>query len=432
MELFGLKSGNKRKAFILWSLIVLILAGVSSLSVWKKHQTLFPKIDENLTVTDGLGVSIHLGVTEKDIQLIADSGVKWARIDILWSQVETNKGEYDFKNTGYDELNGLLNKYHIRPYYILDYSNQLYEQKKSIVTEQGRDAFGKYVKVTVERYKDQGAIWEIWNEPNHPRLWDPQPNYEEYALLVKEVSPIIRKYDRSGTIVAPALASINEDALDWLQKVLEQGILNYIDVISVHPYQSNNPENVMKEYDELKKLIGRYTDKDIPIVSGEWGYSMAHTPVQKPITEMQHAEYLTRSFLINAKEGIPISIWYDWKNDGTDINNREHNFGIVSYYSNPKIAYLSLQTLTKQLEGYRFSKELSLFSNPNDYVLEFVNEDNKKIIVFWTSESSHNIEFSLKTGEGQIISMLGAVQHAEWKDKINVNSSSSPSYLVIE
>lgn len=45
--------------------------------------------------------------------------------------------------------------------YVLDYSNPLYEKKKSIVTEQGREAFANYVKAIMQRYSEQGAIWEI-------------------------------------------------------------------------------------------------------------------------------------------------------------------------------------------------------------------------------------------------------------------------------
>lgn len=93
---------------------------------------------------------------------------------------------------------------------------------------------------------------------------------------------------------------------------------------------------------------------------------------------------------------------------------------------------MSIQTLTKQLKGYRFSKEISHSSGPNDYILEFVNKEDEKIIVFWKSEKSHNISFSLDTGVGQVISMLGAVYNVEWKEKINLNFSTSPNYLVIK
>ncbi|PGZ80212.1 hypothetical protein COE55_09685 [Priestia megaterium] len=54
-----------------------------------------------------------MDINEKDIKLIANSGVKWVRIDILWSKVETKKGKYDFTKTGYDKLNNLLKKFNI-------------------------------------------------------------------------------------------------------------------------------------------------------------------------------------------------------------------------------------------------------------------------------------------------------------------------------
>ncbi|GAA3318985.1 hypothetical protein GCM10020331_024020 [Ectobacillus funiculus] len=130
------------------------------------------------------------------------------------------KGKYDFVTTGYDELNKLLIDNGIQPFYILDYSNQLYEQK-SINCNRGRqEGLRKLCKCcNKKRYRGQGIIWEIWNEPNIEKFfWYDQPSYEDYSLLVKEIAPIIKRNDTSGLVVAPALAAIHEDSLKWLEE----------------------------------------------------------------------------------------------------------------------------------------------------------------------------------------------------------------------
>lgn len=422
-----------KKALTKWigtTLFVFLLIAFSINILVEKHSKTH-NLNDYKTIPEGLGVSIHLKNTdERDIQAIADAGFKWVRVDLFWENIEKQKGKYDFEQPGYDELNKWLKDKGIKPYYILDYSNGIYEENRSIVTEEGRKAFSEFVKAATQRYKNQGAIWEIWNEPNTETFWNPQPGHEEYALLVKSAAPIIKEHDPSGIVVAPALAGINENSLTWFKEILDKGILKDIDAISVHPYRSANPEDALNDYKNLKNLIKRYTDRDIPIVSGEWGYSMANTP-EKPLTELQQAEYLTRMFLINALQQVPISIWYDWKNDGNDLNNKEHNFGIMWYSSNPKLSYLAMQTLSSTMNGYKFVNRIEI-TDPSNYILKFENQNGKQIMVFWTTSSSHNMDVSIDSGSGKIISMLGAERTLKWEDEINLNFSSSPNYLIIE
>ncbi|WP_226654779.1 cellulase family glycosylhydrolase [Guptibacillus hwajinpoensis] len=383
------------------------------------------------TFSKSIGVSIHPGLTEQDIQKINDAGINIVRIDIFWSSVEKTKGIYDFKGSGYDQLNDLLTKYDIRPYYILAYENPLYERQRSIVTDEGRTGFINFVAATVDRYKGQNIIWEIWNEPNLETFWKPQPSIDEYSTLVKEVSPIIQQKDPTGVIVAPALAGIHEKSMEWLKQLFEENILNYIDAISVHPYRNNHPESALYDYQVLRNLLSDYSDEDIPIISGEWGYSM-HQKDNISINEIEQASYLARTFLINYMFEIPISIWYDWKNDGVDKNNKEHNFGLLWYDSTPKLSFLSIQTLSKTLNGFKYIERIHT-SNSENYIIKFKNSNGKNIIVFWTtSKNKQDIKIPLKSGNGEVVSMLGAEHRLKWEKEVDLTLTSRPNYLLID
>jgi hypothetical protein len=58
--------------------------------------------------------------------------------------------------------------------------------------------------------------------------------------------------------------------------------------------------------------------------------------------------------------GVPVSIWYDWRNDGTNNKDAEHNFCLVlsEYRSGanpvftPKESYFFTKTLSLVLKGY--------------------------------------------------------------------------------
>ena len=98
-------------------------------------------------------------------------------------------------------------------------------------------------------------------------------NVNEYSLLLKQTSKTIKENDPSGTVVAPALAGLSEESLEWLEEIFKKDVLDYVDAVSVHPYRSWEPESVAYEYNVLRELINKYSSKPIPIISGEWGYS---------------------------------------------------------------------------------------------------------------------------------------------------------------
>jgi polysaccharide biosynthesis protein PslG len=357
-------------------------------------------------IPSGLGVSIHFTGNPIDVDLISDAGFKIVRTDLFWQSIEKEQGKYDFKGTGYDQLHDALLKNRIRPYYILDYSNKIYEENKSIVTKKGQDAFVRYVDKATSRYKNSGVIWEVWNEPNIGH-WEPKPNYYDYSVLVKKVSKVIKKNDPSGIVVAPALAGITNESLIWLEEIFKQGTLDYIDAVSVHPYRASTPETAAKDYQSLRTLIKKYTKKKIKIISGEWGYSTANNWYGNASSERQQAEYLVRMYMVNLLSNVPISVWYGWKNDGLDPNNGEHNFGIIkNNLGLPKEAYLAINHFTYLLSGYNLVERIDN-GDPNDYVLKFKDNEENIIMVLWTVDSNPKEFLPSPEVKGSIVSIFG-------------------------
>ena len=133
--------------------------------------------------------------------------------------------------------------------------------------------------------------------------------------------------------------------------------------------------------------------KPVPVISSEWGYASA----TKGVSVETQAAYAVRMQLANLMNGVPLSIWYDWKNDGTQPGNFEHNCGTVTNDLIPKPAYIALKTMNDQLKGYRLIKRLDSESK-NDFILMFQNDSGKKKVVVWTTESEHpgtvNIELN--------------------------------------
>jgi polysaccharide biosynthesis protein PslG len=381
-----------------------------------------------LTIPDGFGVNIHFTGAPQDLDLIRDGGFRVIRMDFSWSRIERQKGVYDFEKSGYDALTAGCLQRGIRIIYILDYSNRLYESEQSVRTDAGRKAFAAFAEAAAKHYSGKGILWEFWNEPNIKQFWVPQPDVENYCKLVAEAAPLLRKADPSGVLLAPATSTI---PFDWLENCFKQGLLPWIDALSIHPYRPQPPETVVKDYDRLRKLIEQYASqgKKIPIVSGEWGYSNINWD-KKRLSDEQQARFLARMFLINLQQKVPVSIWYDWKDDGADPNEREHHFGTVGRDLQPKAAFLAAKSLSATLAGYAMKEQVATL-NDND-VVYLLRKGNHSALAVWTVAADHDVTLPFQAGEGTLVDMLGQSKHISWPDhQLKLVLSGSPQYLLI-
>ncbi|MDE3067280.1 MAG: cellulase family glycosylhydrolase [Verrucomicrobiota bacterium] len=336
----------------------------------------------------GVGVNIHFtGGHDRDLDMIAAAGFKFARMDFVWAATERVKGKYDWSD--YDHLTAGMERRGIRPYFILDYSNPLYETN-DIAPQHPASvaAFARWAAAAARHFHGRRVVWEIWNEPNGG-FWHPAANVAQYTALALATCKAIRRADPRAAIVAPACAGF-----DWpfLETFLHSGVLAYLDGVSVHPYRSGPPETAAADYQRLRQLIANDAPKgrDIPILSGEWGYSSKTGGVS---LETQ-ADYIARQQLFNLYAGVPISIWYDWKNDGPDPAENEHNFGTVTLDMKPKPAYQSIQTLTRELSGCRIGERYGTGSK-QDFVLVLTNAAGAVKLAAWTLAQPHVATFTL-------------------------------------
>lgn len=121
----------------------------------------------------------------------------------------------------------------------------------------------------------------------------------------------------------------------WFYELLELGILDYIDGISIHPYSYKN-ENIQLRtaaanlnaidqfYDKLTNIANRktaiyITEIGIPNYDGIGGVN----EIESSIFRKNYIKLASeRSYI----KGV---WWYDLKDDGTNKSFNEHNFGIL-------------------------------------------------------------------------------------------------------
>lgn len=381
-----------------------------------------------LVLPEGVGVNIHFTRGhEKDLDLIAAAGFKFIRMDFGWQSTERQKAEYNWE--AYDELTANLEKRSLRPIYILDYSNPLYEPSASPQHPESVAAFAKWSAAAAEHFRGHHVIWEIWNEPNIS-FWKPKPDVKQYTTLALATCKAIRESAPRALIMAPA-----SSAFPWpfLEDFLSSGVLQYLDAVSVHPYRDYRrpPESTREDYRRLRALIERYAPTEakrkLPIVSGEWGYA---THQRGGVSLETQAAFAVRQQLSNLLNEVPISIWYDWKNDGPDAAEREHNFGTVTPDLKPKPAYVAIRTLTHELAGYRIDRRLELPSE-KDYVLVLVNSTGSRKLAAWTLGDTHSVALDLPVS-GEVSGVTGTGERYTPKiesDRLVVDLESLPRYI---
>lgn len=378
------------------------------------------------------GVNIHFTEPQPgEMQLIADAGFRWVRTDFKWDATERERGQYDF--SAYDRLMKALEPLGLRALFIFDYGNPLYGDGAPR-SDAAQKAFAKWAVAAAQHFANRGIVWEIYNEPNNSMFWK-SPDPKQYASLALTVGRAFREAVPNEKLIGPAVGEMD---FQFIEASLKAGSLDAWSSVSVHPYLRGGPEAVASEYARLRELIQTHrTDRDKPtqpIISSEWGYSS----VWRGMNEEKQAVMLARQFLTNTANGIPMSIWYDWRDDGTDAKDPEHHFGLVrhQYRSgqtpvlDPKPAYLAARTLLNHFKGYTFLERLNA-GGGDDYVLVFAKGAERRMAAWTTSSSAHTVRIPVAEGKFSFTKLNGDSSNSVTTNQgaLEITLSEAPLYL---
>jgi hypothetical protein len=289
-----------------------------------------------VSASNDFGVSIaFFGDAHRQADMMAAAGIRWVRVDLAWSAVETEPGRYDFRT--WDRFLDAFEPRGIRTLFILDYGNRLYDDGFPPSTESGRAAFAAFAGAAARHFRGRAA-WEIWNEPNLPQFWAGSPDPAAYVALARAAAAAIRREDPRAWILGPSLGGGTFD-FAYLDATFALGLLDVVDAVSVHPYGAAFPEAAAAFYDDVRRRIARYAPgREIPVVVSEWGYA------EEGLGEEEQARYLLRALETNRRAGIPLTIWYNWQ----EPVNSWHSFGLLDVRGRPKPAYRALTPVARK------------------------------------------------------------------------------------
>lgn len=348
----------------------------------------------------GYGVQVKEGrTTDAELAKMKAAGLTYVRFVIPWAEVEKDDGVFVW---GYfDRFVKRLRKHGMKAVIVLggghpQYTAYIDAPKNNIdhidkyLTAPSSDEavakFAAYAATTVEHFQGDDIIWELWNEPDSDRFWAPQANVQDYIKVADAACRAIRQAVPDARIVGPGMADMpgrwGTLRAGFLGAVLQSPLVDCLDAVSLHPYRDGEkpPETVLAAHGKLQKFLRHYTPKEkpvLPVLSTEWGFTLTDT------NEEEQAAYLLRSYLLNTLAGVPVSIWYEWRDAREGADDPEAHFGLLRLDGTEKPAYKALAAFMPALVGARVQKRVKI-GGPDDYVLLLTKESNQSSLVFWT------------------------------------------------
>ncbi len=163
--------------------------------------------------------------------------------------------------------------------------------KAGVVTLPKSDGpYAAFAEALVRRYGPHGSfwsaypyapkvpihLWQIWNEPNIPAFWPPQPYYSRYIALLRAAHDAIKAADPTAKVVLAGLP--NYSWLELARLYVYRGFRNLFDVVAVHPY-TKNPQGVITILSYVRAVMNQFGDKTKPLIADEisWPSSKGHT-----------------------------------------------------------------------------------------------------------------------------------------------------------
>lgn len=225
---------------------------------------------DRATLQDPYGICAHVhggasAVVPQKFAKIRELNCNWVRTDFEWKRLEHSQGEWDFSR--FDSLVRLAEENNIRLLPILDY-----DTKWATPAWKHLDAWGNYVRKTVERYAKHLRYWEVYNEQNARGFWRGTPDGRTYTDLLKRTYQEIKAIDPSLTVLYGGTAKV---PLGYIEDTFRAGATAYFDVMNIHPYHwGETPETMISELQQLQALMRRYNAHQ-PIWITEVGWSTA-------------------------------------------------------------------------------------------------------------------------------------------------------------
>ncbi len=234
-------------------------------------------------------------------------GAKWGRLFVRWPVLEPSHGQFDFSRI--DALVGLYQAQNMQILVALGEDSPAWAGVPG--TPSYMEDWKNYIAAVVKRFAGKVEYWDVFNEVD-----------SKYGSIKGESNwdiEVLRAALQTIHAADPAAKTVccSTGSSGWLQydkRIFDAGLLNGIDILSLHPYSPFAPERKSGLYSYVDAVqaprdLARSYGASKPIWSTEanWIIGPAGNPtVTAPgINEKTQAEYVARVNLISFASAVP-------------------------------------------------------------------------------------------------------------------------------
>jgi polysaccharide biosynthesis protein PslG len=276
-----------------------------------------------------------------DLDLMASTGAKWLRLDFPWPSVQPgpttwNWGPFDnivalAKSRGFTIL-GL-------PSYTPGWA--MAPGATGAAPPANPATFAAFMTALVGRYAPQGIhAWEIWNEPNQAWSWNP-PDPAAYTRLLIAASTAVRAADSSATVLTAGLAPAADRPgqevapITFVTAIYANGGQPFFDAVAIHPYTypylpddaTTSSWSPFYKLAAIHQVMANNGDNAKQIWLTEYGAPTGSGT--GAVTEAQQVDMVREAFVAKAQYSFTGPLfWYSGRDNGTNLSDREQNFGL--------------------------------------------------------------------------------------------------------
>lgn len=330
------------------------------------------KLDQPLAFGLSLGNTLYgMPADQMDAQL-ADMralGVGWIRVDVGWDDVQAKDAlTYDWAKT--DAIVSAAEAHGLKVMGTLAYSPAWARPlgcKSPSCEPVLNAAFATFAGKAAARYAGKIDQWEIWNEPNLKKFWQPKPSVAKYVDMLKLTYPAIKAANQNAVGISAGLspaenASGNIAPRDFLSDMYKAGAKPVFDVLGFHPYSYPAPATTNYGWSAWSQMADQGTSvRSIMQANGdeakkvwitEYGAPTAGPGDSASITtysvnqdaghvdeELQAYTLQAAVSAIGSQNWVGGFFWYSYKDLGTDTSDSENFFGLLRADGTKKPAY---------------------------------------------------------------------------------------------
>jgi hypothetical protein len=318
-----------------------------------------------LGVADG-GDLQALGGRERGryLDAVKAAGAGWIRVGIYWASIQ-RRGPTSYDWAPFDRVVTAARRRGINVLGTIIYAPAWARAPGAPSAAPPADpaVFAAFASRAAAHFGRLGVhAYEIWNEPNITGFWAGGPDPARYTQLLRASYKAIKSADRSATVVSAGLSPYASygaadaqrmNPLTFLERMYANGARGSMDAVGWHPYNfpwglgfytwsawsqmyatSPSARSIMKAWGDGKKKIW----------ATEWG-APTGTSSQSMSEAAQAALVRAGLTRLKAWSWAGPSFLYNFRDKGTNLSDREQNFGLVRWNWSPKPAYAAFRSV---------------------------------------------------------------------------------------